>query len=208
MLETRTQTHSPYRDLPQNFFRRCKIIALHALYIVTFSNFTFTFVSFFLACITCHFHHCLHIFRTSFQQFVIHHLLFTIVHQSTILFTHIHTHKLTLNSGCYGPTDHHSSHVTHFLQPPAEFMLCSRWKFVPSKCLFLGHKQQALYGFFYLMNSGQIFASPCPTLAFAHPKSLSSSSLQADSIYAINGNFLCSILLFLRCAQHSMVSFL
>ena len=41
---------------------------------------------------------------------IIHYLLFTIVHYFVYTHTHTHTHthtKVTLTSGCYGPTDHH-----------------------------------------------------------------------------------------------------
>ena len=73
--------------------RRCKIITLHARYIVTVFDFIFIFILFFPACITCHFRHSLHIFQGSFQQFIIHYLLFTIVHY--FVHTHIDTHTQT-----------------------------------------------------------------------------------------------------------------
>ena len=115
------------------------------------------FVLFFPACITCRFmpRHCLHIFRSSFKQYIIHYLSFTIVHY--FVHTHTNTHtpkkkkkkkkKLTLPSGCYGPTDHRPSHITRFLQPLAGFILYSRRKFVPYKCVFLSHKHYSMVSF-------------------------------------------------------------
>ena len=110
----------------------------------------FIYLFFFPACITYHFCHCLHIFLSSFQEFIIHYLLFTIVHY----FVHTHTPKkkkrkknLTLTSGCYGPTDHRPSHITRFLQPPTGFVLYSRRKFVLSKCFFLSHKHYSIVSF-------------------------------------------------------------
>ena len=89
----------------------------------------------------------------TFSEVVFSNLLFTIFRSllSTILFTHTHTHrhthKLTLNMGCYGPTNHRPSHITRFLQPSTGFILSSRRKFVPSKCLFLTHKHHSIVSF-------------------------------------------------------------
>ena len=148
--DTHTNTIHHTETYHEVLFRRCKIITLHALCIV------FIFVLFFPACITCHFRHCLHIFWSSFQEFIIHYLLFTTVHYfvRTHAHTHTHTHtrtKLTLSSssGCSGPTDHRPSHITRFIQPPAGFVLCSCRKFVPSKCLFLSHKHHSMASFIW-----------------------------------------------------------
>ena len=52
--------------------------------------------------------------------------------------------------------------MTHFLQPPARFILCFQWKFVSSKCLFSHHFMVSS-----LKNSRLIFTPLCPTLALA-----------------------------------------
>ena len=46
-------------------------------------------------------------------------------HTHTNKHTHTHTHKMTLTSGCYGPTDHRPSDITRFLKPTAGFILYS-----------------------------------------------------------------------------------
>ena len=97
-----------------------------------FFHFILIFILFFPACITCHFRHCLHIFRSTFQQFIIHYLLSTIVHYFVLSHTHIHTHTCThthihthtinlrmLWSNCPPPISHHllppTSGQIHFM---------------------------------------------------------------------------------------------